>query len=81
MKIIDATKIRLTNEDSRHFKMTETKLNEKSSKTFLCVIGTLEGKILVQKIGGATSTSSTKLFKTKVGIAHGGITSIDVSVT
>jgi hypothetical protein len=75
MKIVDATKIKITNEDSKHF-------NKFTSKpTFLMCIGTAEGKILIQKYGGQTSTSSTKLYKSKGGIAYGGISAIDVTPT
>lgn len=72
MKIVDATKIKISNEDSKHF-------NKFGKGTFLLAIGTSEGKVLIQKYGGQTSTSSTKLFKSKGGIAYGGISAIDVT--
>lgn len=83
IKILDLTKIRLTNEDSKYYKMAEQKPSDKTGKTFLVIVGTQEGRVMIQKVGGITTTSAGKkpLFKTKIGIAHGGITAVDVSIT
>lgn len=52
MKIVEASNIKIDNEDSKYQEMFK---KGKNNHLLLLFIGTEEGKVLIHKVGGATS--------------------------